>query len=488
MIDVLPPPNCKIYTPPALAEAMIGQLNDNPSAEWLEPSVGRGAFIQALARKGVPAQRITAIDLEVRPSPADDCASVLRGVDFLRWASTESQRFDRIVANPPYVGMPKLAATLKSSAVASLSRLPATPGLATNYWACFLAASLGLLRRNGSLSFVLPAAWDYADYAAPLREAVLNSFSSVIVHRCQRPLFADVQEGAVVLVAKGYGSRCAGPLRFDYADCTALVAALNLNGNGVKHATSQPDTIVVGSSETILGDLFDVKLGGVTGDSDYFLLTDARRRELHLPARVCTPVVSKAGQLEASTITLANWNALKEDGHRIWLFSPRRDDLRLKSVSRYLRLSPHKGGCNRAGFKISNRDPWYTVPLPPRVDGFLSGMAKHGPWISWRSMRGLTATNTLYVVTCKERLSAAERYAWSIAFLTKQARSSAKVLGRRYADGLVKYEPGDLKRVPLPKPLSTRNAEENYSRIVQILVSGDHRKAEIEATRLCVSG
>jgi hypothetical protein len=321
---------------------------------------------------------------------------------------------------------------------------------------------------------------------------VLNNFSSVTVHRCQRPLFANVQEGAVVLIAKGYGSRCASPLRFDYSNGTALVAALNLNRNGAKpngakHATSQSGIFTVGSSEVTFADLFDVKLGGVTGDSHYFLLTETRRRELQLPERACTPVVSRAAQLEAATITLTNWNALKEDGHRVWLFSPSRDDLQLKSVRRYLRLSPTEGGCNHAAFKIRNRDPWYMVALPTRVDGFLSGMAKHGPWISWRSMRNLTATNTLYVVTCKERMSKVERCAWSIALLTTQARFAAKVLGRRYADGLVKYEPGDLKRVPLPRPLSTRDAEENYRRIVQMLLSGEHRQAESEASRLCAS-
>jgi adenine-specific DNA-methyltransferase len=307
----------------------------------------------------------------------------------------------------------------------------------------------------------------------------------VTVHRCQRPLFADVQEGAVVLVAKGYGSRCASPLRFDHSDSAALVAALNLKSNDAQHATSQSEGLVAGSSAVMFGSLFDVKLGGVTGDSHYFLLTDARRRELELPERVCTPVVSKAGQLEAATITLTNWNTLKENGHRIWLFSPDHGDLHLKSVRRYLCLSPKKGGSNRAAFKISNRDPWYQVPLPTRVDGFLSGMAKHGPWISWRSMRSLTATNTLYVIACKQRLSKAERCAWSIALLAKQARASVKVLGRRYADGLIKYEPGDLMRIQLPKPLSTRNAEENYQRIIRILLSGKHQQAEMEASRLC---
>jgi len=50
------------------------------------------------------------------------------------------------------------------------------------------------------------------------------------------------------------------------------------------------------------GELFDVKLGGVTGDSDYFLLTESRRRQLRLPERVCTPVLTRAKQLIHSPV------------------------------------------------------------------------------------------------------------------------------------------------------------------------------------------
>jgi hypothetical protein len=150
-----------------------------------------------------------------------------------------------------------------------------------------------------------------------------------------------------------------------------------------------------------------------------------------------------------------------------------------------LSLKPEKGGCDRTGSKIQNRDPWYEVPLPEHVDGFLSGMTRLGPWITWKRMRGLSATNTLYVISCKERLSRSERYAWSISLLTSQARRAARTLGRRYADGLVKYEPRDLKKIPLPQPSSRKSAEDLYQRIVNLLVAGREGEAERLADKFC---
>ena len=44
-------------------------------------------------------------------------------------------------------------------------------------WCAFLSSSIQVLEDSGSLSFVLPAAWDYALYATEVRQAVLDRFA-----------------------------------------------------------------------------------------------------------------------------------------------------------------------------------------------------------------------------------------------------------------------------------------------------------------------
>ncbi len=65
-------------------------------------------------------------------------------------------------------------------------------------------------------------------------------------------------------------------------------------------------------------------------------------------------------------------------------------------------------------------------------DGFLSGMAKVGPWISLRSMQDLSASNTLYVVRLLERMGQQEKATWALGLLTSYCREQVKKLGRRY--------------------------------------------------------
>jgi hypothetical protein len=43
-----------------------------------------------------------------------------------------------------------------------------------------------------------------------------------------------------------------------------------------------------------------------------------------------------------------------------------------------------------------------------------------------------------------------ERAAIGLSLLTTSAREELAKVGRRYADGLLKYEPGDLEKVEIP--------------------------------------
>src|ERR1019366_6050075 len=77
-----------------------------------------------------------------------------------------------------------------------------------NCWYAFLVGSIRLLKPSGSLCFVLPAAWDFANYAEPLRSEISSHFEEVNVFRSETPLFeaSGIQDGSVVLVARNLKS------------------------------------------------------------------------------------------------------------------------------------------------------------------------------------------------------------------------------------------------------------------------------------------
>ena len=455
---------------------MVKALGDRPGALWLEPSHGQGVFIQAMAEVGVRRERIVAVDLDTTPFSADAMARTFRGVDFLNWAREIGQKFDRVIGNPPFISIKRLPEAAQKVAASTLDLSGRPIGRGANVWYAFVLASMSILNKGGCLAFVLPSAAEFADYSAGIRGAMRSTFASLELYRCNRPLFMNVQEGTLVAIARGYRSPEAcrvRRLRFPSRD--ALIQGLARSGRITGHKC--PHNIAPCSKQTVtLESIAKIQLGGVTGHASFFLFTEKKRKELDLPVAAFTPVITRAKHLRQGSINRNAWKDLKSAGERIWLFNPTAKMVSDPRVEYYLNLDSKLGGCNRDAYKVSRRKPWYTTPLPKSPDAFLSGMSQTGPWLCMNEMRDLNATNTLYVVTFLNR-NVADWYACALALFSSIVQQQIRRVGRRYADGLIKYEPGPLGRIELPKLRRDVDHKSFYARAVNALLTGDSATA-----------
>jgi len=214
-----------------------------------------------------------------------------------------------------------------------------------------------------------------------------------------------------------------------------------------------------------------LRLGGVTGDASFFLMDEAKRKSLKLPTSAFTPVVSKARHVRSAYLQREAWTELREADERIWLFNPTplliRENWRVRNY-----LYPKVGGCNRQAYKIIDRKPWYQTPLLSRADAFISGMSPQGPWLCMNEFSKLRATNTLYVLRFDDQ-HRQERYMWALALLTTTAQRQVRGIGRHYADGLVKYEPGALADVELPRLQPNANHKVLYEQAISSFLNSD---------------
>lgn len=479
------PRSCRVFTPAGLASAIVKSIDAPQDANWLEPCAGPGAFVAALTDFGVTSDRLTAIDLDSDSVGLANMAKVHAGTDFLEWARTTHDRFDCIVANPPFVSISRLPRRLKSSALQTVLPGGRKIRLGANYWCAFLASALNLLRPGGRVAFILPASWEYADYAADLRVAVPSLFHEFDVHRSAAPLFDGVQEGSVVILGRGFGGQHRVTNYFEYSSGDALTAALSKPSHGGQ-APNRTEVAIDQEPEAVrrkLGDVVTISIGAVTGDAGYFLMNESKRRKLALPVEACYPVLTHSKDLIDSTIDKTKWLSLRSKDRRVWLFRPKMSLLDRPKVKAYLHLPLDQGGCNTAAHKVKTRNQWHSVRLPDRVDGFISGMSRSGPWICLNKFKRLKATNTLYVVRFKENLTLEQKAAWGLALLTSSARTTLLDLARRYPDGLIKYEPSDLAAVSLPVPQKTSGAIGAYKEAVDALLKGHPELAASYADR-----
>jgi hypothetical protein len=460
---------------------MVRAIGDSKGAAWLDPCVGEGAFVRAMASIGVPKSRIAAVDLEPSAARSDRLAGVVRGTDFISWSQGTPARFDRVVANPPYVALNRLDGALLHAALRVRDHRGHPLRFKGNYWSAFLLCAVRVLAPGGCLCVVLPAAWDYADYAEPLRTYLPSRFGRFEVYRCGEPLFGSVQDGCVVLVGRNLGAKRTIASRFELAATNDFIAGLASSGRKGK---ASADVISLGREPLAerpmrrFDEAFNLKIGAVTGDAHYFLLTDEERRTHELPAGALRPCLTRARHLRQAEATNALWKRLRDAGERVWLFHPPDRLVGHPSVARFIALPTSRGGCNRQRFKVTQREPWYRSELPVQVEGFLSGMSRVGPWICLRESQKLTATNTLYTIRFRLAHTRDQRAAWAMSLFAPEVRAQLLVKGRRYADGLLKYEPGDLHDLLLPVPPRTRGAPKHYQAMVAAFLAHDRTQVD----------
>jgi len=110
-------------------------------------------------------------------------------------------------------------------------------------------------------------------------------------------------------------------------------------------------------------------------------------------------------------------------------------------------------------------------------------MSGWGPWVVFREMPRLAATNTLYVIRFIETVDVNERAAWAMWLLTSEAARLLQVVARRYAEGLLKFEPSDIAKLPIRRPTKSEGAYASYKLAVRLLLQGNKGASQREADR-----
>ena len=448
---------------------MVEAVARDEMQRWLEPSCGKGVFIEALNDIGVPRKKIIGVDLDVQTADADTLANVTRGRDFLKWSSTRGGRFDCVVGNPPYVSIKRLPESLKGPASGTIDFNGKRVGDGANTWYPFMVQAVRLLRKGGNLAFILPAACEYADYASAGRATLTSLFDRVDVIRSRQPLFDVVSEGVVVLIAQNKGGGGKLHRRHEAKNLSGVIRQIRKLST-LKARCCPSGTQRRGNGERIrLGDIMKIRIGGVTGDADYFLFSDKERKGCSLPKSAFVPVVSRSKHLMRGVHNDASWHVLRDMGEKVWLFRPAKRLLSHKAVSAYLKLSQENGGCHRSRFKIEARDPWYQTPLPKTPDVFLTGMSGLGLWMCMNEYSLLNATNTLYVGMFREDYTRSQKFAWALTLLTSGVQKQIARSKRVYADGLSKFEPGQISQLEIPVPPSIRDSVSMYRKASRLL-------------------
>ena len=462
------------FTPPTLCRFISEWAIRGHSDQVLEPSCGEAAFLvaagerlRAVGANGQLGRQLHGVELHEASAKLAQSAVIDAGLsaeirigDF--FSISDLGPFDAVIGNPPYVRYQDFtgAARLRSQEAALRLGVPLT-GLASS-WASFVVHAAHHLTPTGRMGLVLPAELLSVNYAADIRRFLLQRFEKIQLVMFEQRVFPDVLEEVVLLLAEGAGPAsqfqlCQVRNLAELETQTGLTSTWTpvdvgdkwtpalLSAEAFKAYTEFASSGAFGNLQT----WGETTLGMVTGNNRYFAITAERVRELKLEATELLRISPPGSRhLRGLTLTLRAWNGLAEEGSRCFLFYPDADQPSA-GASRY--IDQGEGlGVNRA-YKCRVRKPWYRVPLVSPPDLFLTYMNHDTPRLVANPGR-LHYLNSVHGLFLRPEYRELGTDLLPIATLNSLTVLGAEMVGRSYGGGMLKLEPKEADRLPVPSP------------------------------------
>nr|WP_324674452.1 N-6 DNA methylase [Mycobacterium sp. 663a-19] len=479
------------FTPELVARFITDWAVRSTADRVLEPSCGEASFIlaavdrlAALRGDDPTAPRDTGVldGVELHQPSADAAGRLIHAAgvsaritvgDFFDVEPTGS--YDVVIGNPPYVRYQDFSGASRARSRAAALRAGVGLTNLASSWAAFTVHASLFLRPGGRMGLVLPAELLSVNYAADVRRFLLESFAKIDLVLFTERVFPGVQEEVLLLLADGYrqgptdhasiyqshnaaelptiaASRTWRPARPEEKWTPSLLSAEALDAY-----TGLLET----GGFTVLQNWGETTLGMVTGNNKYFALSPARATELGLaPTDLLRLSPPGSRHLRGLAFNIGALNELGCNGAATWLFRPAGEPSR--AAWAYIRAGEKMKV--DAAYKCRVRKPWWRVPLLPPADLLLTYMNADTPRLSTNVARALHLNSVHGVYLHKGRRHLGKRLL-PLASLTSMTLLGAETVGRAYGGGMLKLEPREADRLPVPAPPIVESAAEHLTSV-----------------------
>ena len=474
------------FTPPEIANYLVEWAVRSPGDTVLEPSCGEAAFLLAAAERsrrlgarprrwserlhGVEIFAASARSAEARLRAAGFDARIAVG-DF--FAHEALARYDAVVGNPPYVRYQAFSGPARARGLeAALAQGVRLSGLASS-WAAFVVKAAAHVAPEGRLALVLPAELLSVSYAREVRRFLLRRFARVRLVMFEERVFPGVLEEVVLLLAEGRGGassvevhRTRSARSLGAVDAAAWTA--HSPGDGEKWTPALVARDAFAAWSALSRERFEpfgawggAYLGAVTGGNGFFALTAAEAAARGLrdgdTVRISPP---GARHLRGLRFTGAMWRRLSGGGARCLLLSPGGEPS--AAAGRYI-AEGERAGVSGA-YKCRVRKPWWRVP-PVRVPDLLVAYMNNDRPRIVHNAAGARILNSVYGVRLPPERQRLGRGVLPLACLNSVTLLGAELVGRAHGGGLLKMEPREADRLPVPAPRGLEAARERLERL-----------------------
>lgn len=466
------------YTPDKISEFIAEWAIRTTTDSVLEPSCGDGSFLNAVTTRyrelGATDEKIRENILGIELDDAEAKKATQYGTtvvckDFFTYYQEKIEgqtQFDVIVGNPPFIRYQHFTEEYRKIAFALMNKHGFQPNRLTNIWLPFLVLSCEALKPTGRVGMVIPAELFQVDYAAEARQFLSMFFDKLTLVTFKRLVFDDIQQEVILLLGERgcdkHGIRVA-----ELNDMTDLIAQgqVCLENTELKELDHSRDKWVkyylsneelellkrLNSDPRISNatDLFEVNVGLVSGENDFFIMNRATVDEFNLQRSVI-PIISRSDQLKGVQLTNEDYSNLIELGKKVFFFAPgnKEFDALTDEEKVYIQWGEEKEF--NKNYKCRIRPKWYHVPQTWCADAFLIRQAHLYPRMILNEKKALV-TDTLHKVRFLDGIDGKQVAA---AFLNIYTFALSETLGRSYGGGVLTFEPGEMRKIRIPMQMA----------------------------------
>ncbi len=478
------------YTPDKISEFIAEWAIRTPSDAVLEPSCGDGSFLNAITKRhselGASDETIKKNVIGIELDDAEAAKSAQYGTtvickDFFTYyqENIEDQtQFDVVVGNPPFIRYQYFTEEYRKIAFALMKK-----HRLTNIWLPFLVLSCKALKTNSRIGMVIPAELFQVNYAAEARQFLSTFFDKLTLVTFKRLVFEDIQQEIVLLLGER-GCDKHGIRVVELNDMSDLIAQgqaclENVEFKELDHSRDKWVKYYLTNEE--LGvlkrlnenprifnatDLFEVNVGLVSGENDFFVINQATVEAFNLQDSVI-PIISRSEQLKGVRLTNEDYDSLITLGKRVFFFAPGNVEVDALTDEQRAYIQWGEGKGFDKNYKCRIRPKWYYVSQTWRADAFLIRQAHLYPRMILNEKRALV-TDTLHKVRF---LDGIEGELVAAAFLNTYTFALSETIGRSYGGGVLTFEPGEIRKLRIPMKMADQldlEKMDNWQRLGEI--------------------
>ncbi len=460
----------QVFTPWPVAAWMARWVLGAGPARALDPACGTGVFARALAGQAAAQLRIECRDLDPAMLAAAKAGAGGRlGPAQASWQAGDfmesgwDERYDAIIANPPYVKHHRLAAKSRYQEACRRelgAELPAT----SNLYCWFMAKALSQLAPGGRMAFITPSEFLNANYGTALKRWLLQSgtWKALVTFGFADEVFSDALTTAAVSLFERSPQPADGLLLVSASAEHLDAAEAAVAGRPSEHAKARmvstggldparkwaqyirPDVRVPTGGLVAFTRYARAKRGIATGHNAFFVFGRDRAAELQMDPEWLVPCLTKAAHASHPVLTAARMQEMADAGQKVSLLYLDGSEPRTGALDACLSAGEADGVHLR--YLTRSRSPWWAMERKDPPDIFVTVFGREG-MRAVRNEAGARSLACCHGVYVNDPADADLVMAW---LATGAAREIIRHERREYGAGLEKLEPGDINKSLIP--------------------------------------